>query len=119
MRPCPIEHQPKGAGLEVARKHCPVDRHRSTKPSVVGMKVCYRMVPLVPVHVDHDTVEGAHPWHVPTRVDGSEYRGREGRSRRCGAYSGIMPTSALCRPQGVVVARGGDRANQVGITRVS
>ena len=91
MRPCPIEHQPKGAGLEVARKHCPVDRHRSTKPSVVGMKVCYRMVPLVPVHVDHDTVEGAHPWHVPTRVDGSEYRGREGRSRRCGAYSGIMP----------------------------
>ena len=33
------------------------------------------------------------------------------------AYCGVMPTSALCRTQGVVVARGGDRANQVGIIK--
>jgi hypothetical protein len=36
------------------------------RSQLVGVEVGYRVIPFVPVHVDHHTVEGADPWHATT-----------------------------------------------------
>src|SRR5215813_9046950 len=54
------------ARFRAAREHDSVRRHRGAAACMVGMEVCYGVIPLVPVHVDHHTVEGADPRHDTT-----------------------------------------------------
>jgi hypothetical protein len=51
---------------------------------MVGMEVCYRVIPLAPVHVDHHTIEGADPRHGTTMAE-------------VPAWSLIMPNTCLNR----------------------
>jgi hypothetical protein len=69
--PCPFPDELQGAGIEAASKHLSVHRDRGTPPGMVGVEVGYRVIALVPVHVDHDPVERADTRHGPTITDSS------------------------------------------------
>src|SRR5215813_11236191 len=62
----PFLYESERAGFQAAREHDSVRRHRGAAACMVGMEVCYGVIPLVPVHVDHHTVEGADPRHETT-----------------------------------------------------
>jgi uncharacterized protein len=51
---------------------------------MVSVEVGYGVIPFVPVHVDHNTVEGADPWHATTMA---EVQASEGRPRSMGHTS--------------------------------
>ncbi len=51
---------------EAAGHHVAVRRNRGAAGSMVGVKVCHRVIPLVPVHVDHDPEKRADTRHAPT-----------------------------------------------------
>jgi hypothetical protein len=62
----PLPDELKSPGLETTGQHVTVRRDRGTAASMVGVKVCYWVIPLVPVHVDHDPVKRADTRHALT-----------------------------------------------------
>ena len=84
---CPFPSELQRPGLKGTRqelRHPPIWRH--DKPRVIGVKVRYWMILLIPVHVDHDPVERADTRHDLT----------VSRSASGGKVSG-MPRATLKR----------------------
>src|SRR5580698_6068263 len=71
----PLLHKPQGPAFKTAGEHLPIHRDGGAAPCVVGVEVSHRMVALVPVHVDHDPVEGTDTRHGPTVADFSHASG--------------------------------------------
>src|SRR5262249_25572965 len=67
----PISCTNPSARFQAAREHDSVPRHRGAAACMVGMEVCYGVNPLVPVPVDHHTVEGHDPRHAANIAQGS------------------------------------------------
>ena len=64
----------------------PVHRYRGATSCVVGVEVGHRVIPLVPVHVDHHSVERANPRHEPDDSSADTRRRlliRAGSARHC------------------------------------
>ena len=62
----PFPDELERPGLQAASKYVPVCRDGGAPPCMVGMEVGHRVIALVPVHVDHNTVEGADTRHDTT-----------------------------------------------------
>ena len=65
----PLSNELQCAGLKMPGENFAIDRYRSAPSRVIGMKVRYRVILLIPVHVDHDPVERADTRHVLTVSD--------------------------------------------------
>jgi hypothetical protein len=63
VKPCPFPDELHSARFQAARQQSSVNRHRGTSASVVGVKVSYRVIFLIPVHVDHYVIERADTRH--------------------------------------------------------
>ena len=61
--PGPLPNELQGSGFEAASKHFPVRRNRGSSACMVSREVGHRVITLVPVHVDHHTVERADTRH--------------------------------------------------------
>src|SRR6266702_1965542 len=71
---CPFPDELQSAGIEAAGEHLPVHRDRGPPPGMVGMEVGHRVIALVPVHVDDDSIERADTRHGLTIADSSTTR---------------------------------------------
>src|SRR5215470_6095417 len=61
----PFQDKLKRPGFQAASQHVPVYRDRGAAACVVGMEVSHWVIALIPVHVDHHTVERADPRYDP------------------------------------------------------
>src|ERR1700704_5269859 len=65
----PPADQPDGSRRKVSGEHRAIDSYRRAAPVVLSMEVGDRVVALVPVHANHDAVEGADPRHQAPSLD--------------------------------------------------
>jgi hypothetical protein len=62
----PVPHECQRSGFKGSRKDGPVDGDGRAPSGVVGVEVGDWVIPLVPIHVDHHTVECPYPRHEMT-----------------------------------------------------
>src|SRR5258708_39285821 len=72
----PVPDECQRPGFKGSRKDGPVDGDGRAPSGVEGVEVGDRMISLVPVHVDHHTVERAYPRPDMTVAFGSGDRGQ-------------------------------------------
>jgi hypothetical protein len=75
----PLPNKLQCAGLKMPGKYFAIYRYRGAPALVLGLKVRYWMILLIPVHVDHDPVERADTRHDLTVSDPPE----AGRGMAC------------------------------------
>src|SRR5258706_13277269 len=72
----PVPDECQRPGFQSSGYDGPVDGDGRAPSGVEGVEVGDRMISLVPVHVDHHTVESAYPRHDMTVAFGSGERGQ-------------------------------------------